>query len=534
MLSWLNKLKDDTESEKSDETPADNYLFVALIDVVFTDGSKRTCTGTIIHDNVVITAAHCFSIDDSMQPELTASFVVIGTKKMFETGYEQYLPIERIITHPKYIGWTADLALVFTFAGMMSDKPGRVVRLASEKTNTDSEVTVFSWGQCKDDKGWGTDRPETVTKTETPYEASLSDDEKLDDVNNQKETEKKHKVTSINEDDQYMDAKSSRHLPKYSQDHNIGLRQQKKKRKFSIKKRKPRKKEVPITVARAFTTRITLHKSVSSVEENRNRHRKQTYNNVPEFESKEYQISREKQTRNRHRKQTYNNVPEFESKEYQISREKQTRNRHRKQTYNNVPEFESKEYQISREKQTKYPYNAYKKSAVADKRMHRRRAYSMKYYYRDNWHRKMGDQKNKLTVDVFSFVNTQTCNKLVEKSMPSIYKIKNHNQVLCYSSEDHYIDEEDSGAPAMRQGRLVAVTVGGIDLDGARVAIGMRIICFCSWIAENLPKGGNRIQCCKNCCEVKDNEHREMKDNLRYVYRMKPRESKPIAYFRLT
>lgn len=85
-------------------------------------------------------------------PELTASFVVIGTKKMFDTGYENYLPIERVITHPHYRGWTADLALVYTFAGMTSDKPGNVIPLVGEKTLTpvDSNVTVLSWGHCKD------------------------------------------------------------------------------------------------------------------------------------------------------------------------------------------------------------------------------------------------------------------------------------------------------------------------------------------------------------------------------------------------
>ncbi|XP_046967015.1 uncharacterized protein LOC124535037 [Vanessa cardui] len=149
----------------------------------------------------------------------------------------------------------------------------------------------------------------------------------------------------------------------------------------------------------------------------------------------------------------------------------------------------------------------HKESVVADKRLIRRRAYRMKSHYKNNWRRKIGDQKNKLTVDVFSFVNTQSCKKLIEKGMPPVYKIKNSNQILCYSSEDHYITQEDSGAPAMRQGRLVAVTVGGIDIDGERVAVGMKIICFCSWIAENLPKSVNRIKCCKNCCEIKDNVH---------------------------
>lgn len=69
---------------------------------------------------------------------------------MFETGYEQYLPIEKIVTHPKHIGWTADLALVFTFAGMTSYKPGTVISLAGESMSPhlDTNVTVYSWGEA--------------------------------------------------------------------------------------------------------------------------------------------------------------------------------------------------------------------------------------------------------------------------------------------------------------------------------------------------------------------------------------------------
>lgn len=70
---------------------------------------------------------------------------------MFDTGYEQYLPIERIVVHPKYSGWTANLALVYTFAGMTSDKPGTIIPLAGEKSTAhlDANVTVFSWGQAR-------------------------------------------------------------------------------------------------------------------------------------------------------------------------------------------------------------------------------------------------------------------------------------------------------------------------------------------------------------------------------------------------
>nr|XP_049692884.1 uncharacterized protein LOC126053485 [Helicoverpa armigera] len=153
-VAGQNEDGDLNEPEKKKEPPLDNHTFVALIDVVFSDGKKKTCTGTIIHDNVVITAAHCFvGHSKDAEAELTASFVVIGTRKMYETGYENYLPIERVITHPKYRGWTADLALVFTFAGMTSDKPGNVMPLMGESalTPVDSNVTVLSWGHCKND-----------------------------------------------------------------------------------------------------------------------------------------------------------------------------------------------------------------------------------------------------------------------------------------------------------------------------------------------------------------------------------------------
>ncbi|VVC88511.1 unnamed protein product [Leptidea sinapis] len=69
---------------------------------------------------------------------------------MFDTDYEQYLPIERVITHPEFKDHCVDLALVFTFAGMTSDKPGNIVPLADVNVSTtvESEVTVLSWGQC--------------------------------------------------------------------------------------------------------------------------------------------------------------------------------------------------------------------------------------------------------------------------------------------------------------------------------------------------------------------------------------------------
>ncbi|CAH2250290.1 jg3665 [Pararge aegeria aegeria] len=114
---------------------------------------------------------------------MTASFVVIGTKKMFNTGYEQYLPIERILIHPNYSGWTADLALVHTFAGMISDKPGQVVPLATERTSTpvDADVLVFSWGKNDD----VTVPFKSDTKATTVFKEEItSETNKFEELNN--------------------------------------------------------------------------------------------------------------------------------------------------------------------------------------------------------------------------------------------------------------------------------------------------------------------------------------------------------------
>ncbi|CAH2250295.1 jg3664 [Pararge aegeria aegeria] len=108
-------------------------------------------------------------------------------------------------------------------------------------------------------------------------------------------------------------------------------------------------------------------------------------------------------------------------------------------------------------------------------------------YYRNGWRRRMGDQQNKLTIEIFGFVNMHACQKLTNKAVPVMYRMKNRHEFLCYSSERLYITEDDAGAPAMRRGHLVAVTVGGVDFDGEHLAVGMKMKCFCSWIAENLP-----------------------------------------------
>ncbi|XP_023938587.2 uncharacterized protein LOC112046243 [Bicyclus anynana] len=143
-------------------------------------------------------------------------------------------------------------------------------------------------------------------------------------------------------------------------------------------------------------------------------------------------------------------------------------------------------------------------------------------YFRNGWRRKMGKQQNELMFEDFGFVNMQACQKMLHGSgASSLYKINKREEFLCYNSERRYITEDDAGAPALRKGRLVAVTVGGVDFEGEHVAVGMKMICFCSWIAENLPKkNGPELQCCKNCCDS-STEETETKKSKKHTRKKK-------------
>ncbi|XP_032516304.2 uncharacterized protein LOC116769341 isoform X2 [Danaus plexippus] len=446
-----SKNEKEEEIDKYDDFSEDIYSFVVLIDIVFTDSSKKTCTGTIIHDNVVITAAHCLKILDEIhvQAELTASFVVLGTKKMFEAGYEQYLPIERVIIHPNYSVWTADLALIHTFAGMMSDKPGRIVPLANEKTNTPvlSDVIVFSWNPYK---------LNDATSSLTEKKENIWDKKKTDHLENNTDYDDISKVTSLLTFDSSNEAEETTRLRTVSTANTL----------FDNKKRlKQRRKRI----------KMKLKQNTMDDEE------QITYN------PKESSLEARSRYRHENIRYSHSNIKHFNSKTEQLSWEKQK---------DNFERVSIKERITQRNRYTKKPFGVMP-------------------YHKNDWRRKIGDQQNKLTAEVFGFVNTQTCKKIIEKAIPSSNEIKNFNEVLCYSSEDHFITEANSGAPAMRRGYLVAVTIAGVDFEGERVAIGIKISCFCSWISENIPKSGTSLVCCKNCCEKKE----DIDYNSQYIKR---------------
>ncbi|CAH2040381.1 unnamed protein product, partial [Iphiclides podalirius] len=298
----------------------DHYSFVALIEIMFNDGSRRNCTGAIIHDNVVLTAAHCFEEDkfSFLQPELTGSFVIIGTKNMYDTGYEQYLPIERVLIHPDYKGWTADLALVYTFAGMMSDKPGNIIPLAEGNSfsSVHSNITVLNWNQIKRNP------PPSTKKSLHSDSCSESSEEK----------------------DEYF----------------------------------------PSGVTRPFLT--------DNIHANSDEHIKSTTI-------------------------------------------------------------------------------------------------------------KTNNHESILRMEEYTIFEAHSCKHLVQKAKSPVYQIVNENKTICYYTKGPKKVQGNSGAPAVHRNHLVALSAGDLFNDEEHIIIGTKISCYCTWIGENLPGGGDHLQCCTDCCD---------------------------------
>ncbi|XP_026744528.1 uncharacterized protein LOC113505875 isoform X3 [Trichoplusia ni] len=405
-------------------------------------------------------------------PELTASFVVIGTKKMFDTGYENYLPIERVITHPHYRGWTADLALVYTFAGMTSDKPGNVIPLVGEKTLTpvDSNVTVLSWGHCKDGE------PSSHTRAPVSVDPEPICDPEEDNSCDDKVAGRAGRIIKIKGPRSADDSESE---PTFVRAPGNSRPQVAPVEINHANYRSPHRdspaKLMPADEYRRPAPREPIRMTTPS---------SRALSRYLPSKEKNYRIKKQNQklTTQRHRYYKSNrNTKAEEDKSVMIVGTKGRR---------------SKVKLIRRSGQG----SQYVKKGLKEQK--NRNETKIQSYFK-NWRRQIGSTVNKLTVEIFGFVNVQACKRMVEKVLPAIYSI-NPNHVVCFATEEHYITDEDSGAPAINQGHLVAVTMGGVMCDGDHVAVGVKMSCFCTWIADNLPDGGENMRCCKDCCQGGD------------------------------
>ncbi|CAB3235469.1 unnamed protein product [Arctia plantaginis] len=342
--------------------------------------------------------------------ELTGSFVVIGTKKKFESGNEQYLPIERVITHPNMKGWSCDLALVHTFASLTADKIGAVMPLAGEKTSTSIEpnVTILSWGRI-------VEAVEDETTTEDPCcvgDKFCYSEEQANCLQKKQKEEIKEEQKENTDDHSHVltnDGEAS-HAEGAAMDMKAStvLYRGKDYKKYDERNRFVLRKGANA----AYTTE-----------------RGSRYLSSAEILKTIAQVS-----------------------ETQVRAEDD--------------EDDALE--------NKKPMNWTPKAT--------------------NWRRQLGAKAgNRLTIETFGFLNAATCKKMLLKAQPDM--TIQGNEIVCYSSDDHYVNEGDSGAPVVRLGQLIAITVGGIKSEGNHVAVGMKLSYFCPWINENLPAGDSSLNC---------------------------------------
>ncbi|KAG6441818.1 hypothetical protein O3G_MSEX001965 [Manduca sexta] len=331
---------------------------------------------------------------------------------------------------------------------MTSDKPGTVIPLAGDKTSTpvDSNVTVLSWGHLKGDLFSGQKHKKKKPKNEVEKCSSESGEHFHN--NNFPGTQGIPEALRAGK----PVSSSEEVTPEYHRP----------------KKHSKKKKRALRTSTRSYKTRFrTIKQSLIQ----------------------KYQIDL-----NEYRERSNHLISRYLTQKEQGNLTKKLDDKHLHE------ELESKN------DTTKKDYAGINMNRNITKEKTEEESQNIKLQYK-NWRRKMGPQQNKLTVEVFGFVNMQTCKKVVENAMPEIYEIKGVTDIVCYASDEHLITAEDSGAPAIRHGQLVAVTVGGAECDGDHVAVGMKMSCYCSWIAANLPPGGPRLQCCKNCCDVSHDDH---------------------------
>ncbi|CAK1579257.1 unnamed protein product [Parnassius mnemosyne] len=111
-----------------------------------------------------------------------------------------------------------------------------------------------------------------------------------------------------------------------------------------------------------------------------------------------------------------------------------------------------------------------------------------------------------LYADDYTILEVQTCKQLIRKLKPSLYQIQNENETICYSKTKPFNINGQSGAPSIHRNHLVSVAAGEILSDKEHIIIGTKISCFCNWIIENLPSGGDHVICCKDCCNILDKQ----------------------------
>ncbi|SMF07690.1 Secreted trypsin-like serine protease [Alteromonadaceae bacterium Bs31] len=146
-------------------TPPDSWPhMVALVQAGMDPANGQFCGGSLIRENVVLTASHC--VDGASPSDIN---VFIGSQTLSnEAGTGELISIDKIVMHENYTGFNLDndIALIFL---SRSTSYQVVPTLSAEQMNTLSygePLTVAGWGNMDP---FGFDQPDQLQQVRVEY-----------------------------------------------------------------------------------------------------------------------------------------------------------------------------------------------------------------------------------------------------------------------------------------------------------------------------------------------------------------------------
>ncbi len=144
--------------------PTQDFEAVGTLVGIFPDDSIMDfCSGTLIRDNIVVTAAHCIPPIAELEEMGANSFAfVIGTTLMDEDGVWDWSYIEAAQMHPEYDDRTLanDIALIQLSEPITTTSP---IPVNTEEPPLDRHVTYVGWGKTNENDDYSTGVKHTVS-----------------------------------------------------------------------------------------------------------------------------------------------------------------------------------------------------------------------------------------------------------------------------------------------------------------------------------------------------------------------------------
>ncbi|XP_077630670.1 ovochymase-1, partial [Crocuta crocuta] len=113
-------------------------------------GEHRFCAGSLIRDDLVVTAAHCLvGLDEKQMKSLT---VTGGQYNLFQKGKQEQIPVSKMILHPEYnrLGYmSSDIALLYLKHKVKFGTAIQPICLPNKDDNFEAGTLCMTSGWCK-------------------------------------------------------------------------------------------------------------------------------------------------------------------------------------------------------------------------------------------------------------------------------------------------------------------------------------------------------------------------------------------------